>query len=65
MEDVTQNISKLKHGINIGKAIGKEISNSISNYKTGVAHHTLGAGGKALGEGLEETAEELVTDTTK
>lgn len=60
-----QDASKLRKGILIGKAIGNEISNSINNYKTGVANHTLGALGKAFGEGLEEATEELVTDTTK
>ena len=48
----------MKKGTDFGKNIAKKY---VENYKAG----TLGIMGKAFGEGLEETAEELVTDLVK
>ena len=48
----------MKKGTDFGKNIAKKY---VENYKAG----TLGIVGKAFGEGLEETAEELVTDLVK
>lgn len=39
--------------------------NAIDKYESGLKNHTLGFFGKAFGEGLEETAEEFVTDMSK
>jgi hypothetical protein len=55
----------LRKSINFGKAAAEEFSNSVKYYKEGLAHHTLGAAGKALGEGLEEVSEEFVSDISK
>jgi hypothetical protein len=55
----------IRKGLNLGKAIGEEASNTIKNYSEGLAHHTLSASGKALGEGLEEMSEEFVSDISK
>lgn len=55
-KEINQNI--LKRFINKGLQLGKE-------YREGMQNHTLGFFGKALGEGIEETAEELVTDVGK
>lgn len=55
----------LRKSINFGKATAEEFSNSVKYYKEGLAHHTLGAAGKALGEGLEEVSEEFVSDISK
>ena len=48
----------MKAGLNIGRK-------GISNYAESLKYHTTGFFGKALGEGIEEPAEELVTDMTK
>lgn len=58
-------ITKLIKAKNFGRAVAKEFSNTAKYYKEGIAHHTLGAGGKALGEGLEEVSEEFVSDISK
>lgn len=39
--------------------------NAVENYQSAIKEGTLGFFGKALGEGLEETSEELVTDIVK
>lgn len=51
-------VNIMKKGTDFGKNIAKKY---VENYKAG----TLGIVGKAFGEGLEETAEELVTDLVK
>lgn len=51
-------INIMKKGTDFGKNIAKKY---VENYKAG----TLGIVGKAFGEGLEETTEELVTDLVK
>lgn len=51
-------VNIMKKGSDFGKNIAKKY---VENYKAG----TLGIVGKAFGEGLEETAEELVTDLVK
>jgi len=38
---------------------------AVENYRGAIKEGTLGFFGKALGEGLEETSEELVTDIIK
>lgn len=38
---------------------------AVSDYESAIKDRTLGFAGKALGEGLEEVAEELVSDTSK
>jgi len=57
--------SLIRKGLNLGKAIGEEASRTVKEYSEGVAHHTLGATGKAIGEGLEEMSEEFVSDISK
>lgn len=60
-EDLTTKtgiVNKIKHGIDLGKKITTDF---LGKYKDG----TVGIIGKALGEGTEEVAEELVTDFTK
>lgn len=47
------------------KKSAEKSSNFIKNYQSGLKNHTLGFFGKAFGEGLEETAEELNTDLWK
>ena len=49
---------------NIHAALDKTKS-ILSNYADDLAYHTTGFLGKAVGEGLEEVSEELVTDTAK
>lgn len=57
--DVKQGIvNKVKKGIDLGK---KTVNDFLGKYKDG----TIGIVGKALGEGTEEVAEELITDFTK
>lgn len=51
--------------MNIIKRSADKASNFIKNYESGLKNHTLGFFGKAFGEGLEETAEELNTDLWK
>lgn len=51
-------VNKIRKGIDIGK---KTVDDFLGKYKDG----TVGLIGKALGEGTEEMAEELVTDFTK
>lgn len=55
----------IRKGLNLGKAIGEEAVNTMKNYTEGVAHHSLSATGKAIGEGLEEATEEFVSDISK
>lgn len=57
-----KNIPKLKRLLKAGMDIGKK---GVSDYMDSLKYHTTGMFGKALGEGIEETAEELVTDMTK
>lgn len=45
-----------------GLQFGKNVTNK---YVDGLKHHSLGFVGKAIGEGLEEVSEELVTDISK
>jgi len=61
---VTRDTSK-KGLINLIKRSADKASNFIKNYESGLKNHTLGFFGKAFGEGLEETAEELNTDLFK
>ena len=42
-----------------------KIKNLFNNFNEDLKYHTLGFFGKAIGEGTEEVAEELVTDTAK
>lgn len=48
--------------ISKGMQFGK---NAVNKYIDGLKHHSLGFIGKAVGEGLEEVSEELVTDISK
>lgn len=48
----------IERGIQLGK-------NAVNQYVDGVKNKTLGVFGKAIGEGLEEVSEELVTDINK
>ena len=57
-----QNVHRIKRFMKAGLNIGRK---GISNYAESLKYHTTGFFGKALGEGIEETAEELVTDMTK
>lgn len=57
-----KNIPKIKRLLKAGMDIGRK---GIFNYMDSLKYHTTGMFGKALGEGIEETAEELVTDMTK
>lgn len=50
--------SLISRGIQFGK-------NTTNKYIEGLKYHSLGFTGKALGEGLEEVSEELVTDISK
>lgn len=45
--------------------LGKKLGNTLGDYWDDVKHHNLGGLGKAVGEGLEEVSEELVTDVSK
>ncbi len=45
--------------------LGKKLGNVLGDYWDDVKHHNLGGLGKAIGEGLEEVSEELVTDVSK
>ena len=52
--------------ISEGKEFGKKyVGKYLSQFGSDLKYHTTGFLGKALGEGLEESAEELVTDITK
>lgn len=42
-----------------------KVKDLFSNFNEDLKYHTLGFFGKAVGEGTEEVAEELVTDTAK
>ena len=57
---VKQNALKklIQTGINLGKGVVNKFADDVKN-------HTTGFFGKALGEGLEEVSEELVTDLSK
>mgnify|MGYP001784543402 FL=1 len=57
-----QNVPRIKRLMKAGLNIGRK---GISNYAESLKYHTTGFFGKALGEGIEETSEELVTDMTK
>lgn len=48
----------IKAGMELGKG-------SVNNFIDGLKNHTLGFFGKAIGEGLEEVSEEVVTDLSK
>lgn len=62
-KEATKNdTSKLTSLIMKGISFGKNIA---GKYADDLANHTTGFIGKAMGEGLEETAEELVTDLSK
>ena len=61
---VTRDTSK-KGILNLIKTSANKASDFIKNYESGLKNHTLGFFGKAFGEGLEETAEELNTDLWK
>jgi len=51
-------VGLIQKGINSGKK-------AVQNYENALKEHTLGFAGKALGEGVEEVSEEIVTDLTK
>lgn len=53
---------KLGKLLQTGRDMGKK---TISKYAEDLKYHSLGLGGKALGEGLEEVSEELVADVSK
>lgn len=58
-EKTTQTIlGNLKQGIKLGQEI-------VDNYRYNAQNRDLGIVGKAIGEALEETGEELITDFTK
>lgn len=50
---------------NIGKTASDLGKNAVRRFVNGVKNGTLGLGGKALGEGLEEVSEEIVADVSK
>ena len=50
---------------NIGKTASDLGKNAVRRFVSGVKNGTLGLGGKALGEGLEEVSEEIVADVSK
>lgn len=54
--------SRIKRLMKAGLDIGKR---GVSDYMESLKYHTTGMFGKALGEGIEETTEELVTDISK
>lgn len=58
----TNTKENLNNWLQRGLVAGK---NTVKNYRKGLKEHTLGFTGKAIGEGLEEVSEELVTDITK
>lgn len=58
---ITRDLSE-KGLVNLMKKAADKSANFIKNYESGLKNHTLGFFGKAFGEGLEETAEELNTD---
>lgn len=53
-----QTLNWINAGINSGKK-------AVDNYFEKMRNHTLPIAGKALGEGLEEVSEEIVTDMSK
>lgn len=61
--EVEQNVAKKYLSI-INNSASK-IKNLFNNFNEDLKYHTLGFFGKAVGEGTEEVAEELVTDTAK
>ena len=61
--EVEQNAAKKYLSI-INNSASK-IKNLFNNFNEDLKYHTLGFFGKAAGEGTEEVAEELVTDTAK
>ena len=63
-KQATKDTSK-KGLLGLIKKSAEKSSNFIKNYQSGLKNHTLGFFGKAFGEGLEETAEELNTDLWK
>ena len=69
-------VIRRESGISSVEPSKKELTNIISrsinkardfvtDYHSKIKDHTLGAFGKAIGEGLEEVSEELVTDISK
>ena len=63
LENSKSGISKwLSAGMSVGKG---STNNVINSFMTGAKEHSLGFFGKALGEGLEEVSEEVVTDLSK
>jgi hypothetical protein len=48
--------------INEGRKIGKKV---LTNYWDDIQFHSTGFIGKAIGEGLEEVSEEVVSDLAK
>ena len=50
---------------NKGLNLGKKMGSKLGEFWEGVQFHDLGFVGKAVGEGLEEVSEELVTDLAK
>jgi hypothetical protein len=56
------NPSKLGKLLDKGKKLGKKI---VNQYVEDLKYHSTGFFGKAIGEGIEEVAEEVVTDLSK
>lgn len=48
-----------------GRKVANRIADAASQAREDLKYHTLSAVGKAVGEGLEETSEEFVTDMSK
>jgi gas vesicle protein len=59
------NISTSNKILQFIKTASDKTSNVLSKFSEDVKHHSLGFLGKAVGEGLEEVGEELISDTAK
>lgn len=64
--DITKsNVPVSKKYIQLIKTAADKTRNLVSKYAEDLQFHTTGLVGKAIGEGLEETGEELMTDLSK
>lgn len=61
--EVEQNAAK--RYLSIINNSANKVRNLFNNFNEDLKYHTLGFFGKAAGEGTEEVAEELITDTAK
>ena len=59
------NLSEPNKLLKFIKTASSKAENVMSKFSEGVKYHTLNFTGKALGEGLEEVSEEIISDVSK